>query len=264
MSITGLLGLYISTVPIVYAVHYPDPLAHSAFFCWIQYYLRHALNELMRTFFVLACADRYASSSKHVNIRAYSRLEVAKRVIPSVSIFWSIVAVFPTMLRTLSNGVCGTTSGILGVIYGIYVLITLGILPLVGLSVFGILMIKNLKQMRRSVQPTATLESQPNNLRRRDRDMIRMLLAELISYIITTIPNTVMQIYVSAAADVVKTKARQEIETFAAYFAQVFLLYMMNTFAFWIYLSTSRTFRTELKTMLIRWYRAITCQRNNQ
>ncbi|CAF4377398.1 unnamed protein product, partial [Adineta steineri] len=63
MSICGLLGLYISTVPIIYALHNPDPLTYNAFFCAIQFYLRHSFNELLRTFFVLACADRYASSS---------------------------------------------------------------------------------------------------------------------------------------------------------------------------------------------------------
>jgi hypothetical protein len=93
---------------------------------------------------------------------------------------------------------------------------------------------------------------------------MKMFLIELIIYIITTIPNTVMHIYKSAAANIVKTKERQEIENFAVYFARIFLLYMMNTFSFWIYVSTSRSYRAELKTMLIRWYRVITRKRINQ
>jgi hypothetical protein len=218
----------------------------------------------MRIFFVLACADRYASSSKQVNIRAYCRCDLARRVIAAVVIFWFIVAVFPTMLRTLSNGSCAARTGTLGVVYAVYILVTLGFLPLAGLSVFGVLMTKNLKQLRQRVQPTSTLESEPNNLRKRDRDMMRMLLAELIAYILTTIPDTSMQIYILATADIVKTKDRQEIENFVIYFARIFLLYMMNTFAFWIYVSTSRTYRSELKNMIIRWYRVITRQRINQ
>jgi hypothetical protein len=230
MSICGLLGLNISTIPVIYALDNPDPLKYNLFFCEIQFYLRHAFNQLMRTFFVLACADRYASCSERANIRAFSRYQTAMRVIPVVLLFWLIVAIFPTMLRTLDHGVCDARSGAFDIIYTIYILMALGVFPLVSMSIFGVLMTKNLKQMRRRIQPNATSETGGNALRKRDRDMMKMLLIELIIYIITTIPNTIMHIYKSAAQNDEKSKQRAEIEAFAVYFARTFLLYLSNTF----------------------------------
>ncbi|CAF0861326.1 unnamed protein product [Adineta steineri] len=264
MSICGLLGLHISTVPIIYALYNPDPLTYNAFFCAIQFYLRHSFNELMRTFFVLACADRYASSSTQAKIRRFSQYKVAIRVIPSVLLFWFIVSIFPTVMRTLDKGVCDARSRVIHTVYAIYILLSLGIFPLTGSSVFAILLIKNMKSIRQRIHPTITLEPEPHNLRKRDRDMLRMLLVELVGYILTTIPNTVKQIYKSAAANVVKTKDRLAIENFTTYLGQIFLLYLINTLSFWVFLSASQTYRTELKNMLIRWYRFITRQRINQ
>lgn len=241
MSICGLIGLNISTIPYIYALDHSNPLKNNLFLCRFQFYLRHAFNQLMRTFFVIACADRYACSSKQAKIRAFSRDIVAVRAIPAVVLFWLLIAIFPTMLRTLHDGKCDARSGAYDIIYTIYILITLGIFPLVTLSIFGVLMMRNLKQLR------------GENLRKRDQDMMRMLLIELIIYIITTIPNTVMHIYKSAAANVEKSKERELIETFVIYIARVFLLYMSNTFSFWIYLSTSQSFRLEVRTMLIRY-----------
>ena len=260
MSIFGLLGLQISAVPVVYALDNPNPLNYNSFYCGIQFYLRHGFNQLMRTFFVLACADRYAACSRKPNIRAFSRCEVARRVIPCTSLFWLIVAIFPTMIRTLENGKCDARGGAFDTIYTIYILFTLGIFPLVSLSTFGVLMTRNLKEMRLRVQPTSITgeATAAPVLRKRDRDMMKMLLIELIIYIVTTIPNTIMHIYKSAADGIVKTKERQQIETFTIFLARVFLLYMCNTFSFWVYVVTSRSYRLEVKNLFIKAFHLVT------
>jgi hypothetical protein len=108
----------------------------------------------------------------------------------------------------------------------------LDIVPLVNLSIFGIFLIKNLKQWRSRVQPTVTLETGGTVLRRRDRDMMKMLFIELIIYIITTIANTIMHIYISTVDDVEKSKERQRIAACAVDIARTCLLYMSDTFLF--------------------------------
>ena len=243
MSICGLVGLNISTIPYIYGLDHRDAINQSLFFCQIQFYLRHAFNQLMRTFFVLACADRYACSSKEAKIRAFSRDIIAVRLIPLVSLFWLLVAIFPTMLRTLHHGKCDARSGVYDIIYTIYILMALGVFPLVMMSIFGILMMRNLKELR------------GQTLRKRDQDMMRMLLIELIIYIITTIPNTVMHIYKSAVTNIEKNEERKIIEAFVIYIARIFLLYMSNTFSFWIYLTTSKSYRLEVKTMFIKYFK---------
>jgi len=76
MSKCGLSCLNISTIPVIYALNNPNPLNYNLFFCDMQFCLQHAFNQLMRTFFVIACADHYASCSNPAHIRAFSRYEV--------------------------------------------------------------------------------------------------------------------------------------------------------------------------------------------
>lgn len=53
MSISDLFGLNISTILIIYSLNNPNPMNSNLFFCEIQFYFRHAFNQLLRTFFVL-------------------------------------------------------------------------------------------------------------------------------------------------------------------------------------------------------------------
>jgi hypothetical protein len=264
MSICALLGLHISVVPLIYALDHPNPLLTSLVFCEMQFYIRNSLNQMTRTFLVLAGADRFASCSDRANIRAFNQPKIAKRIILSTIVFWLIHAIFPTLLRTLYNGVCDARNGVDEIIYTIDMVLVIGFIPVVSMLTFVILLTKSLKHMRQRIQPSANAAAGANILRKRDRDMIRMLLIELIFYMILIVPDPIMDIYKAAAANIVKIKERQNIETFAIYFTRQFILYMANTFSFWIFLSISQSYRLELKTMIIKWYRFIICKRNNQ
>jgi len=257
MSIYGLLALNVCTIPIIYGAYHTNPSNYIYLFCEIQFYFRHALMQLTRAFAVLACADRYASCSNQASIRAFSQYEVALKAIPCMTLFWLVVAIYPTMLRTLDNGVCDARSGVEDILYTTYIVFVLGFLPVICLSVFGILMTKNLKGMRNRIQPATSSNSTGPILRKRDRDLIKMFLIELIIYIILTIPNTVMHIYVISVVNLVKSKERQLIEAFAVYVARVFLLYLGNAFSFWVYISTSVSYRLEIKNLFIKWYKFV-------
>ena len=89
------------------------------------FYFRHSLNQMLRTFFALVCADRYASCHNRASIRVFSQYKAAIRVIPSVIIFCFLVLVFSTEIRTLSNGVCDARSGVYDIIELIICFITI-------------------------------------------------------------------------------------------------------------------------------------------
>jgi hypothetical protein len=261
MSLCGIPGLNISAVPVIWGLDYPSPFLYNQVSCGMFFYFRHSLNQMLRTFFALVCADRYASCNNRARIRALSQYKVAVRVIPAVILFWFLVSIFPTGIRTLSNGVCDARSGVYDMIYTIYIISSTGIFPLTTMTIFGILMIKNLRKMHTRVRPSINPSTSSNTgtaiLRKKDRDMMRMLLIELIICTITISPNTITHIYKTATLNIVKTKDRQQIESFFYFFSRLFLLYMANTFSFWVYISTSQTFRLELKNLTIKWYRFI-------
>ncbi|CAF2967802.1 unnamed protein product [Rotaria sp. Silwood2] len=253
MSFCSSIGLNSAVIPVIYALDHPNPLSYSLVFCKLQYYLRHVFSQSMRTFLVLACVDRYATSSNRVYIRSFSRYQVAIRIIPLMILFWLLLGIFPTMLYSVTNGVCDANNGLPNILYSGYIMTVLGIFPLVSLITFGILMVMNLKEVRaraRSLNNGNTMTI----LRKRDRDMLRMLLTELIIYICTTIPNTVVLIYKAVVQNTVHSGERQYMESFIFFLTRVFLLYFNNGLSFWIYLSTSRSFRLEFKNLVIKWF----------
>lgn len=237
MSLCSLISLLAYLIPTFYAINYPDLSSSYFLTCYIIYYLRHSFNQMMRTFLVLACADRYALCSNQARIRSFSQYRVVIYLIPSVIFFWILLSIFPMILRSLVNGVCDVTSGVNVIIYSIYIAIMTGILPLFCMIIFNILLSINLKNIRRRIQPTtSTTVSVSRILRKRDRDMLRMLLIEAICYATTTGPLAIMLIYQAVANTIIKSNERVQIEAFLRYFTTLFLIYLTNSLSFWIYI----------------------------
>jgi hypothetical protein len=257
-SLHGLIGLNISAVPVVYALDHPNTITSSPVFCQVQFYLRHSFNQTMRTFFILACADRYASSSNNVRIRAFNRYRIAVRITLCVPGFWLVLAILPTMLQSLQNGKCEGNRGVPAIILSVYITVMVGVLPLVSITVLALLMLNNLKNIRTRVQPVTSSGPPVSSLRRRDRDMMRMLLIEIMCDISTAAPLTINLIYKAATQAVIKSNEQQRIESFINYMTGTFLIYFNKSLSFWIYIVTSRSFRFEFKSLFIKWYKLIT------
>jgi hypothetical protein len=259
MSICSLISLLGYLIPTFYTINHPNPSSSSPILCQLLYYVRHGFNQMMRSFLVLGCADRYASCSNQVRIRSFSQHRVAVRVIPSVILFWLLLSIFPMRLRQLINGVCSPHGDLNTIIFTIYGIIVAGILPLVCMVTFSILLSINFKKLRVRIQPMRNTNAPVNSLlRKRDRDMLRMQLIEVICYATTTGPFAILFIYQAATATIKKSNERLQIESFLYYLTSSFLLYLTNSLSFWIYISASQSFRTEVKKLIMKCYGSIT------
>lgn len=260
-SLCGLIGLNFSAVPVVYALDHPNPVTVSAIFCQVQFYFRHSFNQMMRTLFIFACVDRYAISSQKARIRSFSQYRIAVWITISVPIFWLIISIFPTMLNVLENGKCEGRKGVFWIILSLYITMVVGVIPTISMITFGILISKNLMNIRGRIQPTATSMPGIYHLRKRDREMIKMLLTEIIFYVSTTMPLSINLIYRATTQTFIKSIEQQRIEAFITYFNGTFLIYFNNSLPFWIYIIKSRSFRLEFKNVWIKSYNFFT---NNQ
>jgi len=74
MSFCAFIGLYICVIPVIYTSNHSNSPISSPLYCQLQFYFRHAFNQMMRTFFIIAWADRYATSSNNLRIRSFSRI----------------------------------------------------------------------------------------------------------------------------------------------------------------------------------------------
>lgn len=81
-----------------------DPTTTSFFFCRFRQYLSHVTTLLSRIYIVLACIDRWAMTSSSVKRRAFSKLKVAKIIIPSVCVGWLLISLHIPLYHVISNG----------------------------------------------------------------------------------------------------------------------------------------------------------------
>ncbi|CAF1272327.1 unnamed protein product [Rotaria sp. Silwood1] len=261
MAICNLLCLDVALIPIIYSLDHIDITTASLIGCQMQFYFRHAFFQMMRTYKTLACIDRYAICSTNVRSRSFSQRKVAIYIIIGCALFWSLAVIFFARARTIQNGSCNIFNEIYSMIYTIYYMIFTGILPPLLMIICSILVMKTLRNLRSRVQPKREDREKNrsiNIIRKRDRDLMKMIFTEVMFYVVTTIPYSIYLIYKVITDSLIKSQQRKQIETFINYMVQSFILYFNTAVPFYIYIATSPTFRRELKRVLIKFYAFIT------
>jgi hypothetical protein len=143
----------------------------------------------------------------------------------------------------IRNGVC-SAFGTYQYFYAIYQCIVIGIVPPTLMSIFSFLTVRNLNQ----------LHANQTNVRRKDRDLMRMLVAEIILNVATSIPYSANLLYTAATSFVVDKSAQQlEINSFCETIAQV-LINMVGFIPFYLFIVSSKSFRHEFTEILVHWW----------
>ncbi|CAF1039998.1 unnamed protein product [Rotaria sordida] len=223
MTICNLICLNVGIIPIIYSLDHIDISSQFVIVCQIQFYIRHSFFQMMRTYKVLACIDRYAICSVNVNIRSFSKRKIAIYLIIIFALFWLTTVIFFGWSRTIENGS----------------------------------FMKSLKQLRSRVQPRIEDKEKSqsiNVLRKRDRDLIKIVFIEVIFYVISTMPFSIYLIYKMMTDYLIKSRERKQIESFINYIFQSFIMYLNTGLPFYIYISTSSSFRRDLKRIFIKFY----------
>ena len=240
VSCFSLMGANWAIVPTVYALNHYDMVSNSIILCRIRGYIIHTSSMCFRYTLILVCADRYAFCSTRASIRAFSRPMIAYRSIVIVTIFWATVSV---------HGRCGVY-GLYGQIFSFYIAVCTGLIPIFSMITFGLLLLKNLPRSRLLVHPANSI----NQLNRRDVSFIKLVLIEIIIYIICTLTYPAMTIYIQVTSYMQSSKSveRRQIESFINYITMSLLLYLNYNTTFYVHLMTSKTFRNEVKQLILR------------
>ncbi|CAF1225310.1 unnamed protein product [Adineta steineri] len=217
--------------------------------CRIRGYIIHTSSMSFRYLLVLLCADRYALCNKRVFIRALSRPQIAYRSVAVTTVFWSVVSIHLLIWESIENGRCGVY-GIYGQIFSFYVVVFTGFIPIVSMISFGILLGKSLKSLHAQIQPLNSC----HRLNRRDISLIKLVLVEIIVYIICTALYPPMTVYTQITSSMAssKTAERKQIETFINFIIMSFLLYLNYNTTFYVHLITSKSFRNQVKDLILK------------
>jgi hypothetical protein len=247
----------IQTFPVYYGGGTISALAA----CKMIGYILNVLGQIARTMLVLACVDRFMTTNERATVRAFSTVKRAKWFILFSIIFWLIFNIYMLITHTVVNGRC-VYVGIYSTIYTLYVIIFVSLIPTITLSIFGYLTYRNMRKMHLRVQPITDNRIQENNsIRRHDRDLLIIVISEVLLFIIATFPFPLILLEMMISPYIISNKSVQysQIEGFILIIAYL-LLFANSAMPFYIYLISSKSFYRDFKQLIIKAYRKSTRQ----
>ncbi|CAF2512350.1 unnamed protein product [Rotaria sp. Silwood2] len=239
-SIVNFVSLHVGLITPFLGIYNLDPTQIFDSLCKIRYYLRFSTITLSTWFILLACIDRSFSTSNNVNMRSFSSLRVAKRIVilatiicftcPYTQVFYcyrinqdSLCAVNPTcrLINDIILLVCN--SGVPPILMMLTTLIT----------------IHNVKYSNHIVVG-----------RRRDVQLIRLLFIQVFSLILFSIPITAQKFYACLTIYMVKSPLTIAIDNLMSAIATE-ISYVNNSTIFYTYSLTNRRYRKEVFRILL-------------
>lgn len=172
---------------------------------------------------IAGCVDRWALCSANASIRSICQPKMALRITAFIVIFSSLLPVALFIFYNNSSGQCAIDPSY-NLAYTTFAMIFIGILPPFLMILFTLLARFNLTKIRSRVRPTGGTSSQDIHINKRDHDLMKMLIGEVIIFCLTTAPypfNT-MYNFLTVPIKAYKGPLRLAIEAFIGF---IFFLY---------------------------------------
>ncbi|CAF1203792.1 unnamed protein product [Rotaria sp. Silwood1] len=239
----------------IFPFYYADQTTRAFFLCKIRSYIPSVLGLLTKTLIAFACIDRFMVTNKRASFRALSTRRKAKSLIFFSILFWPVCNSHIAIMTTIINGQCGQF-GTYSTIFTIYIIILVGLIPPIILGLFGYLTYQNMIQRYVRVQPAVrTVINAHNCIRRRDRELLIIVIYEILFYVITATPYPFILLEMMISRYIISNKSIQylQIESFILSIAFI-LLYLNFAAPYYIYLMASKAFRRDFKRLIISIY----------
>jgi hypothetical protein len=251
-AIANILYLTLNGFLQIFPYDYTTTTQNALAFCKIYIYIVSVVGQIAKTMIILACADRYLITSDRATFRAFSTPKRAKRIIGYSIIFWTIISIHEPIMYTITNGRCGA-SGIYSNVFTVYAIVFIGGGPAIIMGIFGYLAYHNMRKVQLRVQPIVQNANHQNHLiRRKDQELLVIVIAEVIVYVITIVPFPLIYLEMIISQYTLssnKTLQYSQIEGFILGMAY-FLLFANSAMAFYIYMASSKGFRRDFKQLI--------------
>ncbi|CAF1104426.1 unnamed protein product [Didymodactylos carnosus] len=236
---------------ILYDGFHTIPWIYSNTYCKLRYYIPYTARTLSSTFIALACIDRFASSSQHPKIRHFNQLKIAYTVIiittilcllifVHVLVYFNIELTLDQYNRLLPS--CYAQRGFYRIFADFFYLTCYTLIPPFVMTIFSILIVRNVLKSRYQVDPTtATIR----NLRRRDQQLIVMLVFQVVSIVITTLPHSIQKLYSTYTINSPKTSLTLAQNNFVLQLVRS-ISYINHASSFYVFTLSGQIFRYEL------------------
>lgn len=212
-----------------------DLVGNSLVLCRFRYIILHPSYALSSWFLVLASIDRFCISSRSVRLRSLSHLLIARRAIVIAAclcfLLYSHVLGLFEIEQLKSGPYCYGKTGLYRIIYDFLFFSSFSCLPPILMMIIGLATVHNIRFAR--VRVTATAQATIGQLNRKDRQLILMLLIQLIATIVCTLPHAIQKLYSTFTVNDSKTPLRTAIESLMAQITRQ-LLYINASMGFYL------------------------------
>ena len=219
------------------------------------------LDILSPFYLILASVDRVLVTSTNGGTRQRSTRCLAYMCISGVTLFWILFHIYTlvsaSILQVAPNYfVCYFTSGIALVFISYYTLIIKSILVPLIMIIFAVWTVKNIRSIRHARIAAAFLvtntavEGSLNSARSKDRQLMVILLSDIMIYIISVSMLSALVMYQQFTQYHVKSYEQTQIDGFLQTVA-LFINYVRFCIECYANLVVSKTFRNELKNTIL-------------
>ncbi|CAF1097142.1 unnamed protein product [Adineta steineri] len=264
VNIVNLAYLFFGFLFTVFVLGYnSDPSTSSIIFCRFRNYMSFILTCCEPSCLILASIDRVLVTSPNAGTRRRSTRRLTIISMIGICSFWAVfhihTLIFIQIVQYGTNYfVCTFQTGVYSEFVTYYSLVVTGCLPPALMAIFGCWTVKNIRQIRRVRHNASTIGTGTvvvvggaHTFQSKDQQLIRMLFIDILGYIICKYPGTIMLIYQQITQYDIKSDERQQIEQ-AILELTVFLYFVENCIGCYTNMIASKTFRTELKRIFLK------------
>ena len=216
-----------------------DPLVSSVIWCKIRWILGPLGGSTALTCIALAAIDRYFITSRKISQHRWITAQRARYMIAIVVLLW-LSTLLPNAVYYIAPA-CSIKDPIYALYQRIFSLITYSLLPLFVLAVFSALTWFNLRN----------INTRAIRLNRIQRQVNKMMIAQIGVVLLTSVPNILLQIYMWSSSMMVKSSLRVAQEGLSVAILSM-LGFVTHAATFYVYLIASRKYRETAKTILFR------------
>lgn len=214
---------------ITVASHF-DAFAYVLALCKFSGYMDVLSLVLSRNFLCLICIDRWIVTSSNAWIRRQSSPRIALWTIGITTTIWIVFSVHAWVGYSILPGIVCYTPRSYVLFYSLYnIIIAIG--PLICMVVFSVLILINVRQIGRRIQPSmnSTVEHQTNNVvrgrKKRDQQFIRLTLFQVMFYVSFNAIRTITPFVTYWRTVVVVSVGDERALIYFAHYIGIYLLY---------------------------------------
>lgn len=185
-------------------------------FCRIRYYIVNCSLTLSSWFTLLAGIDRYCVSSpdhqrRRLSNRKYARFLIFVTTMIFLILYSHVLGLYK-IEQSPTGPNCDAQDGAYRIFYDFFYFATFSFTPPILMIIVGLATFRNIRQIRARVNPQGTASANASLLKKRDRQLITMLLAQLIITIICTLPIAIHKLYATFTQYMEKDDYRLTVE----------------------------------------------------